>query len=73
VAPSAINVGQIVQVRMKFRLLKQENGSFTFRELLKGVYVLHDGASMVCDGSAFGMQGWDTLTRYPRRLPGFTP
>jgi hypothetical protein len=47
VNPSAVNVGQIAQIKMKLRLLKQENGSFTFREVLKGVYILHDGASTV--------------------------
>lgn len=47
VSPSAIQLGQIVQVRMKFRLLRQENGNFTFREVLKGVSILHDGLSMV--------------------------
>lgn len=50
IGTAAIAVGQIVQIKMSFRLLKQQNGSFTFRQLLKGVYVLHDGMSMVCDG-----------------------
>jgi hypothetical protein len=45
-----VKVGQIVQIKMKFRLLKQESGEFTFRELLKGIYVLHDGMSMVRRG-----------------------
>lgn len=44
---SAVRVGQIAQVKMCFRLLKQANGTFTFRQLLKGVYILHDGMSMV--------------------------
>ena len=47
VSPSAVNVGQVAQIRLKLRLLKQEDGSFTFREMLKGVYILHDGASTV--------------------------
>lgn len=47
ISPSAIVVGQIVQVRIQLRLFKQPNGSFTFRELLKGVYILNDGLSMV--------------------------
>jgi hypothetical protein len=42
-----VRVGQIAQIKMKFRLLKQESGDFTFRELLKGICVLHDGMSMV--------------------------
>lgn len=47
ISPSAIQVGQIAQIKMQFRLLKQDSGSFTFREMLKGIYVLHDGLSMV--------------------------
>jgi len=47
ISPNAIRVGQIAQTRMKFRLLKQEDGTFTFRELLKAIFVLNDGASMV--------------------------
>ena len=38
---------------MKFRLLKQEDGRYTFRELLKSVCVLHDGLSLVCVLQAF--------------------
>jgi hypothetical protein len=48
IRPSSIAVGQIAQIKVQFRLLKQENGTFTFRELLKGIYVVNDGLSMVC-------------------------
>ena len=47
ISPSSIQVGQIAQVKMSFRLLKQENGTFSYREMLKGVCVLHEGLSMV--------------------------
>ena len=47
ISPSAVKVGQIMQVKMKMRLLRQDDGNFTFREVLKGVCVLHDGLSMV--------------------------
>ena len=47
---SRSDAGQIVQVRMKFRLLQQVNGQHTFQELSKGVHILHHGASMVCTG-----------------------
>ena len=30
--------------------LKQEDGSYTFRETLKSVCILHDGLSLVCYG-----------------------
>lgn len=36
-------IGQIAQVTLQYRLLKQENGTFTLRELLKGVCVLDNG------------------------------
>ena len=32
---------------MVFHLLKQENETFTFREVLKGVHILHNGLSDV--------------------------
>jgi hypothetical protein len=32
---------------MRLRLLKQDNGTFVFRELLKAVNILHPGFSMV--------------------------
>lgn len=47
IAASAIAVGQIVQVKMQLRLLRQDDGKFAFRELLKGICVLHDGLSTV--------------------------
>ena len=53
IGTNLINVGQIAQVRMKLHLLKQDNGSFTFRELLKGIYILYDGASTVGDLAIF--------------------
>ena len=43
ICPGQVAMGQIAHVRMQFRLLKQDNGSFTFRELLKAVYVLDNG------------------------------
>lgn len=43
IGPDQVAIGQIAQVRMQYRLLKQENGSFTWRELLKAVYVLDNG------------------------------
>ena len=36
-------MGQIAHVGIQFRLLKQDNGSYTFREMLKAVYVLDNG------------------------------
>ena len=36
-------MGQIAHVRMLFHLLKQDNGTLTFREALKAVYVLDNG------------------------------
>ena len=36
-------IGQIAHVRIQFRLLKQDDGSYTFREMLKAVYVLDNG------------------------------
>jgi hypothetical protein len=42
---------------MKLRLLKQEDGTFTFREMLSGVHVLHDSASAV-SGKAVGEVQW---------------
>ena len=48
---SAIAVGQIAQIRMYFRLLKQENGSYTFRQSLKEICVLHSGKSLVREAS----------------------
>jgi len=51
IGTGAIAIGQIAQIKMSFRLLKQQNGSFTFRQLLKGIYVLHDGMSMVRNSS----------------------
>jgi len=43
ICPSQVAIGQIAQVKIQFRLLKQDSGSFTFRELLKAVYVLDNG------------------------------
>lgn len=48
IRPNVVTVGQIAQVKLQLRLLKQKDGTFTFRELLKGIFVLHDGLSMVC-------------------------
>lgn len=47
ICPVTITPGHFVQVSMKFRLLKQKEGPYIFRELLKNVCVLHDGLSMV--------------------------
>ena len=47
IRPASITPGHVVQVTMKFRLLKQEDGPYTFRELLKSVCVLHEGLSLV--------------------------
>lgn len=47
ISPGTVHVGQIVQVKMCFRLLKQEDDTFVYREMLKSVCVLHDGVSMV--------------------------
>ena len=43
IGPDQVAIGQIGQIRMQYRLLKQEDGSFTLRELLKAVYVLDNG------------------------------
>ena len=48
VGPRSVKIGQIVRIKTRFRLLKQENGNFTFRELLKGIYILDDGVCKVC-------------------------
>jgi hypothetical protein len=69
VKPSAVTVGQIAQIKIKFRLLKQENGSFTFREVLKGVYILHDGASTVSVDDLQIVEGVVVMAFY-RRLHG---
>lgn len=42
ICPAAITLGQIAQVQLKLQLLRQDNSSFTLRELLKGMYVLYD-------------------------------
>lgn len=57
ISPSVITTGQVAQIQLKLRLLKQENGTFTLRELLKGVYVIDDGLSMV-GGSRFTKFPW---------------
>ena len=43
-------MGQVAQLRIKLRLLKQEGGGFTFREQLKAVVVLDTEISVVRDG-----------------------
>jgi hypothetical protein len=48
ISPSLVQVGQIAQIKMQLRLLKQANGTFTLQELLKGVYVIDNKLSMVC-------------------------
>ena len=46
-SPNAVAVGQLVQLRFQLRLLKQLNGTFTCRDLLKNVCILHEGLSRV--------------------------
>ena len=48
VAPTAVRCGQIVQIKMSLRLLRQDNGCFSRREILKGVFILDDAVSLVC-------------------------
>ena len=43
-------MGQVAQLRIKLRLLKQEGGGFTFQEQLKAVVVLDTEISVVRDG-----------------------
>jgi hypothetical protein len=47
IGPSAIRVGQIVQVGMSLRLLKQDNEKFTQREILKSISILNEEMSTV--------------------------
>ena len=47
VGPSDVDIGQVAQVMLKFRVLHQLDGSFIFREPLKSVCILDDGISAV--------------------------
>lgn len=47
VGPNIVDIGQVAQVTLKFRALRQPDGRFVFRELLKRVCVLDDGISTV--------------------------
>ena len=47
IGANLVDIGQVAQLTVKFRALRQAEGNFVFRELLQKVCVLDDGISMV--------------------------